>query len=254
MHARLTPIGALAAFALVLAPSSALAAGKARSASALAKLSADQAEVDSFSRVSPTQVVTFDETSAAAAGMDATGRRLGREMAVFANAVVRGAMSNRGIAGAAPVLQRLPTLKSYMRRATALRRASSLAPPRARVSFGNNFWTYRTCGSFGSPRPTVGKRWMTFNSNDPVGTLRSWGYHSTPDWAGGGWTRDQTYASWVCGWRTFRDHAYIVGSQIREQNYAGWRPRGEPNPELWRVGPWPYSSWPAYVYWWHRTR
>ena len=108
-----------------------------------------------------------------------------------------------------------------------------------------------TCGSWWWPRPSSAAPWQTHNVTNPESTLRSWGYHETPGFAGGGWTRPQTYKWWMCGWNTYRDHAYISNGQIREQNYAGYTPRGEPNPEVWRSGPWPYALWPTYVRWWH---
>ena len=104
---------------------------------------------------------------------------------------------------------------------------------------------------------------------------REWGYsqgfHNTPGRAGGGMTRPQTFSPFFCGSRTFRDHAFP--DLIQERTCFGpggtepceWRarlyvqdytsaPYGEPNPEVWRSGPWPYPEWPAYVSWWHRTR
>jgi hypothetical protein len=122
---------------------------------------------------------------------------------------------------------------------------------------------YTVCGSFAVPQPWGAAAKQTFTSNDPAATLRSWGYHLDPmgnaSWLASsdriGWTRPQTYKWWLCGWGTFRDNADITGqNQFWEQNYEWFTPRGEPNPEFWRSGPWPYPSWPTYVYWWHRTR
>lgn len=42
----------------------------------------------------------------------------------------------------------------------------------------------------------------------------------------------------------------LHGPFIREQNYTG-EPGGEPNPEIYSSGPWPYPDWPLYVLWWH---
>lgn len=110
------------------------------------------------------------------------------------------------------------------------------------------------CGYYPNPKPSTNGPWTTHNNiSDPAATLRSWGYHETwpPDYTGGGWTRSQTYQPFYCGWGTYRDHAFIAGpTTIREQNYTG-SPGGEPNPEVYRSGPWPYPDWPAYVYWWH---
>lgn len=109
------------------------------------------------------------------------------------------------------------------------------------------------CGTFWHPLPPNGAPWISHTRSNPSETLRSWGYHETPDVAGGGWTRPRTYDWWWCGFETFRDHAYIDpnGTTIHEQKYEGWTPPGEPNPEVWRSGPWPYATWPAYVRWWH---
>lgn len=123
------------------------------------------------------------------------------------------------------------------------------------------------CGYYWNPVPNTAAPWLDRGYfSDPSATLTSWGYHSTPGFAGGGWTRPQTYNralgesaadlpalfGW-CGWNTFRDHAYIRDtSYIMEQDYTGAIP-GEPNPEVYASGPWPYLDWPAYVYWWHQT-
>jgi hypothetical protein len=111
-----------------------------------------------------------------------------------------------------------------------------------------------TCGHWLYPRPTTSAPWRSYTSSNPSSTLTSWGYHETPSWAGGGWTRSQTYYPSRCGNSTFRDHAYIASpTTFSEQNYSGFTPRGEPNPEVWASGPWPYPVWPSYVQWWHDT-
>lgn len=112
-------------------------------------------------------------------------------------------------------------------------------------------WKANICGVWWNPRPSRGAPWINHSSSNPANKLRSWGYHETPSFAGAGWTRPQTYNRWVCGWNTYRDHAYILNRTIREQKYTGWKPNGEPNPEVWASGPWPYAIWPAYVRWWH---
>jgi hypothetical protein len=209
--------------------------------------------IDEFSKVGEDRVVTFDDAAAKASGMSAKDRRLGREMAAFSNAVTTASKSAEGLTGARRALKRLPAARRSLGRIKAKFRPSTKGTPLARASFGDNPYTYTTCGSFWSPRPTTGHWWVTHWTNNPSGTLWAWGYHPTPGLIGGGWTRPITHAPWVCGWSTFRDHAYIPAwNQIREQNYNGWWPRGEPNPEVYRSGPWPYATWPAYVYWWHQ--
>lgn len=116
------------------------------------------------------------------------------------------------------------------------------------------------CGTWGNPKPrSVPIYREHFGLADPAATLRSWGYHETPggNATGGGWTRDQQYHPQICGTNAFRDQGNIVyprnggAPYISEQNYEGFTPRGEPSPEVWRVSPWPYPLWPAYVFWWH---
>lgn len=122
--------------------------------------------------------------------------------------------------------------------------------------FWQRFNPYYRCGSWWRPFPRTADRWNTFTeyTSIPQATARltEIGYHRTPGgiW-GGGWTRPQTYSSSICGLSTYRDHAYIMNNgNIREQNYTV-DPGGEPNPEIWRSGPWPYAVWPLYVRWWH---
>jgi len=120
------------------------------------------------------------------------------------------------------------------------------------------------CGVWWNPRPSSAKKRVIFNNSNPEQLLRSWGYKSPstpPNWVDSrlrnyaqrsGWTRPQTWNERECGQRTYRDNANPLGSSsVWEQNYDGWNPRGEPNPEVWASGPWPYNVWPAYVYWWH---
>lgn len=116
------------------------------------------------------------------------------------------------------------------------------------------FVSKRVCGSIGNPKPSRAAPRLTLRGlQSPSLFLRMQGYHETPGRAGGGWTRPQTYKPVLCGWHTYRDHAIITGRHsVSTQTYRGWEPDGEPNPEVWRSGPWPYRTWPAYVYWWHR--
>lgn len=110
-----------------------------------------------------------------------------------------------------------------------------------------------TCGSYGNPRPSRSKDRVFFEVSNAEETLRTWGYHPPFALEGEGWTRPRTYKWLLCGFETFRDNAYPVSTtELWEQNYAGWEPNGEPNPEVYRSGPWPYPDWPAYVFWWHQ--
>ena len=114
-----------------------------------------------------------------------------------------------------------------------------------------------TCGHWGYPRPYDNGSWQTRTpeaGQSPADALRARGYHETSEIMGGGWTRPQTYEPNTCGSNTFRDHGQIQGSNYSVQEYEGVTPPGEPNPEVHKSGPWPYVTWPAYVYWWHETR
>ena len=189
-----------------------------------------------------------------------------QELTNFSNDVVETSKTNDGIGGATTKLGKYPEVKEYFKQATALAESGQILSLRKRgqphplttfAIIGNPITEaagMADCGIYWSPKPTVGKSWVTYNVSNVDNTLRSWGYHSTLGLAGGGWTRSQTWHPWNCGWNTFRDHALkISGTTLREQNYHGWNPRGEPNPEVYISGPWPYSTWPAYVYWWHST-
>lgn len=114
------------------------------------------------------------------------------------------------------------------------------------------------CGDYVHPRPGRAASFVPYKVNNASATLHAWGFHPTPGHAGGGWTRPQTYKPFLCGWSTYRDHAIIRDPgryyyNVWVQSYHGQSPDGEPNPEVWRSGPWPYLTWPAYVYWWHST-
>lgn len=210
--------------------------------------------------------VTFDAAAAAQRGLSPESIELAAELAAYTNALMAGT----GPAGAqADVVdvskarvdpQQFPRVAQLFDEATY---HSNLLPiddkeqeqPAVPEGVHAPSFIYEyNCGSFRWPRPGRSAPWRSYAGPyvNPGRTLESWGYHSTPVSAGGGYTRPQTYLPWLCGWSTFRDHAYTVGGRaIREQTYEGWAPRGEPNPEIWRVGPWPYLTWPVYVNWWH---
>jgi hypothetical protein len=120
--------------------------------------------------------------------------------------------------------------------------------------------SHKVCGHYPNPKPSRDAEWKAYNRDHPDATLKKLGYHKTASYAGGNgrdWTRPQTYHPVFCGASTFRDHATTSASapkSLREQDYKGGNPGGEPNPEVHRSGPWPYPTWPAYVYWWHQHR
>jgi hypothetical protein len=114
------------------------------------------------------------------------------------------------------------------------------------------------CGVYWRPRPSKAVDWVVnIPSQSPEADLINMGFHAPPSWLQqSGWTRARTYWPNICGFQTFRDNASIsVANAYNLQDYsnATVTPKGEPNPEFWRSGPWPYPTWPVYVYWWHRT-
>lgn len=206
--------------------------------------------------------VTFDTKTAQAQGYSEESIRLAEELASYTNELTRAAMKSKNPKGASVAelnvgTQRYARMTSFF--AQAVKRDGASAPQGKEPSI----LTYALvgigeyeCGSFLRPLPNRAAPAREHYSSNPAQTLTSWGYHRTPDYAGGGWTRPRTYKWWLCGWDTFRDDAWTLirkPNYIQEQNYSGWTPNGEPNPEVWRSGPWPYATWPAYVAWWHKT-
>lgn len=190
--------------------------------------------------------------------------RLGEQVAMATNEIIAMSKEAQRKGGPAPVtetpiaIERYPDLQQFWlhaatqsiqgRRDDATLFAEEIEP------LGVPGASHIVCGYYPNPKPSTNGPWATHTGiSNPAATLSSWGYHETwpPDYTGGGWTRPQTYQPLLCGWGTYRDHAFIAGpTTIREQNYTG-QPGGEPNPEVYRSGPWPYPDWPAYVYWWH---
>ncbi len=213
-----------------------------------------------------TQGVTFDEDLARESGFSEKEITLGRQIAEVTNNLIAQAKAFQadGELNNADVfvldLQQYPELEQYLNDATRLAMTrielealheetgnSLQIPERVRLPA-----RYRVCGYFGHPVPSRAAPWRTYHHSNPASLLRSRGFHPTPRRLfGGGWTRPQTYKWWLCGWSTYRDHAIIKNaSTYIMQNYTGRVP-GEPNPEIWRSGPWPYPTWPLYVWWWH---
>lgn len=200
--------------------------------------------------------VTFASKTARAKGFSAESIALAEELTAYTNDLMAKASDTAKAEAVVDVrnldveLRPYPRLVVYFAETT--RYAEKSQAEEAMGFPGVPGVSEYVCGHFLRPRPPHGAPWRQHTRSNPAATLRSWGYHETPGFAGGGWTRPQTYNPALCGWNTYRDHAYIAGNNtIREQNYEGWTPRGEPNPEVWRSGPWPYPTWPAYVRWWH---
>ena len=250
-HARSTSLGL--ALALGLFPA-AFAAAAERSFDSFHARSADLATTSDLFYGGSGARVTFDAAAAAEKGVSKDGIALAEELSAFTNALedAAKAMGTDDITAVKVDLAAYPRLAAYFDDAAAYSKLPS-TDPKPDVAVQSWLSEY-TCGAFWRPRPSKsGAPWKRFYSSNPSATLSAWGYHPTPGLAGGGWTRPQTWTWPICGFSTYRDHAYVYPSTtINEQNYAGWTPRGEPNPEVYRSGPWPYPSWPAYVYWWHQ--
>lgn len=225
-------------------------------------LSRDLAFMEELFKGGNGQPVTFDSEGARLRGYSAMSIKLAEELTAYTNDLIRAA-SEALKAKKQPRLQELgvdindyPLLPLYLEKATEHNLKEHSRSKTKAVSKSTPLYVISEyyCGSFWRPLPSWQATWKRhLNVSNPAGTLRAWGYHETPSWAGGGWTRAQTHMWWICGWNTYRDHAYPSGPTIiYEQNYSGRTPRGEPNPEFWRSGPWPYPTWPAYVAWWHQ--
>ncbi len=208
--------------------------------------------------------VTFDEQAARQQGFSAESIKLAQQLAAFTNDLVAGSVQAQQAGKTASVealdvnIAAYPELTAYFDAATSYELPNDVTGEDPEVS--TQYWLQQyVCGAFWRPLPSQGQmdtgaQYRYFhNMQDPSGTLYSWGYwKSRPgSLAGGGWTRVQNHWPLICGWFAFRDHAYIYnGNTIQEQNYEGWSPRGEPNPEVYYVR-WPYPWWPSYVWWWH---
>ena len=194
--------------------------------------------------------VSFDSHAAQKKGYSKESILLAEELADYTNLIIDLAKNEQPLPND---MSMYPHVQAYFNLASIA--ADAHYTPNIQTNERSAWINEYTCGTWWRPRPSSAKSFHVFSHiSDPAATLKSWGYHETPGWAGGGWTRSHTYTWWLCGWNTYRDHAYIHNGNIHEQNYHGWTPRGEPNPEVHRSGPWPYPTWPAYVRWWHQTR
>jgi len=224
-----------------------------------ASLAQDLLKMESLFSGGNGDLVTFDSLTAQQLGFSEESIGLAEELAAHTNDLILAAREAQESAQAASIdslsveTTDYPRLQSFFVAATEYSR--SISENEVEAAGWCNAWLTDaacSCGHWWYPRPSRAAPWRNWTSSNPANTLRSWGYHETPGWAGGGWTRAQTYYSSRCGNNTFRDHAYTTGSTtFREQNYSGFTPRGEPNPEFWNGGPWPYAAWPSYVQWWH---
>jgi len=209
------------------------------------------------------QLVTFDSEAARKQGYSPKSIKLAEELTAFTNDLIIEAKKNRKAKGVRTDVRELGSsikkyslLNTYFQDAAENAKTISKDEHEARIKGLFPPVNEYVCGSIWHPVPSSAAPWKIFgpySSNKAAEQhLKDIGYHGTPDSAGGGFTRPQTYKWALCGFKTYRDHAYVSKKEIHEQNYTGSIP-GEPNPEIWRSGPWPYPTWPAYVVWWHRT-
>ena len=128
-------------------------------------------------------------------------------------------------------------------------------------TFRTGFETVESvCGEVGSPKPSYILDFEGLTPDqfgyDYEKFLEAKGFHRTIDLLGGGWTKPKTYRPDLCGWNSYRDHAYFLEAQnllmIQEFKLQAGEPNGEPNPELDDYE-WPYLTWPIYVRWWHEN-
>ena len=228
------------------------------SSSSFASLAQDLLKMESLFSGGNGDLVTFDSSTAQQLGFNEESIRLAEEMAAYTNDLIVAAAKAQEFVQAANADLLNVDATAYTRLqaffVAATEYSNSTESEVEAAGWCNQTLTDAacSCGHWWNPRPSRAATWVNYRTSNSANTLTSWGYHQTPDWAGGGWTRAQTYYSSRCGNNTFRDHAYTTGSTtFREQNYSGFTPRGEPNPEFWNGGPWPYPAWPTYVQWWH---
>lgn len=163
--------------------------------------------------------VELDAAGAERRGFSAEAIALAEELAALSNRLVASlSADNPAIAkeSAAGLESILPAVSAFFAVATTWR---SEAPEVEHEIEAQAFpgFSHAVCGYYPNPKPKRAAQPILHDVPDPAATLREWGYHETPDRAGGGWTRPQTHKPVLCGVSTYRDH------------------------------------WPAYVLWWHQT-
>lgn len=231
--------------------------------SAFASRALDLANMDTFFSGGSGSPIGFDAESARAAGYSEESVSLASDIAVYADTYAR---SNRG--------DDLPEKTSRIEwlfncgkeQVASVAEAMTEAAEEDDVSVLSactdaGYQPHMcTCGVIGYPQPHGGSGWSTLTSHDnPHQYLLGEGYHEIffpysgqTDPNVRDYTRPRTWNSSTCGNNTYRDHGKVVtNSHYKEQVYFGWSPNGEPNPEVFISGPWPYVAWPAYVLWWH---
>ena len=211
------------------------------------------------------ELLEFDRSKARGLGFPESSILLAKELTEYINAWQQApaATDMLGVTGSAP--EKPPRVSAFFHCATQYNK-NEKDSLRGEASGGCTRGGVRLteakcqCGHFLNPRPSREAGWTRHSSPNRRATLIAAGYHYTPPpfaaWDNTHFTRPQTYQPSLCGRKTFRDHAQIKDEDNNDiywtQEYTGWTPPGEPNPEIHRSGPWPYRTWPAYVAWWHR--
>lgn len=220
------------------------------------------------------QTIVFDSEAATRKGFYPGSIKLAEEMSAFTNEIVdkaARAAKRHGIKYVELInikearvnINKYPALKAYSREASA-RRGSGLINRDFFIKPNDTDDPKTVCGSVNNPVPSSAAAWT---KKGPFSTkqnaeqeLSNLGYYKTSRFAGGGYTRNQTYNESICKKDNYRDHASNPFKNtsdnkwyFNEQNYTGDIP-GEPNPVMVKkASNWPYLTWPYYVWWWHRN-
>jgi len=229
---------------------------------------------DLFQTSADQQTISFDSEAATRKGFSRESIKLAEEMATFTNKVVINAVKAAKRHGVKDVelinikearidINKYPSLAIYFREAS-VRRAKGLINGDFILRPNATDDSKTVCGSTNNPVPSSAAAWTVqgpFDTKQKAEQkLSSLGYYKTSKYAGGGYTRNQTYNESICKKNTYRDQALDPYQSIsdnkwyfKEQNYTGDIP-GEPNPVM-SIKPsnWPYLTWPVYVRWWHKN-
>ena len=168
--------------------------------------------------------ITFNDALATQYGFSEPTIRLGKQVAAVTNELIARAKQAQLKGNAVQItelsveFERYPDLQQFWLDAARpnaqerLHAANLFA--KALEPLGVLGASHIVCGYYPNPKPNTNGPWTTHqNISDPAATLRSWGYHEIwpPDYTGDGWTRPQTYQPLLCGWSTYRNHAFIAG-------------------------------------------
>lgn len=208
---------------------------------------------------------TIDTRAARRAGYSTDVVRLAAEIVAYQNAMLNETRKkgNRDIRQHKVPLKKFPKVKEFYKAATKAARTDKVHTSNSSDEDSSPdvtalARTRRACGDWNRPIPNYTPRWVNHGyKNRPARTLRNWGFHKTRFYACGArysytcqrdTTRPRYYYSryGVCSKPLFRDHGRFYNHRVYVQY-------GEPNPEIFHVGIWPYWNWGAYVRWWHNN-